>query len=102
MGSTHAEVVSRDSIQIAFRYAALNDLGIFATNIRSAYLEAPSSQKDYILYSPKFGIEYIGKVAPIRRALYGGKSAGKVFRNHLCCCMCHLVLPHVPLTLMYG
>jgi hypothetical protein len=32
----------------------------------------------------------VGKVALIHRALYGGKSAGKDFRNHLRSCMRHL------------
>jgi hypothetical protein len=89
-------VVSRDSIRIAFTYAALNDLGVFATDIRNAYLQALSSQKDYILCGPEFGIENIGKIALICRALYGGKSAGKDFRNHLCSCMRHLDFASCP------
>jgi hypothetical protein len=36
------------------------------------------------------GIENVGRVALIYRALYGGKSAGKDFRNHLRFCMRHL------------
>ncbi len=90
IGSTYAGVVSRDSIRIAFTYAAMNGLDVFAADIRNAYLQAPSSQKDYILCGPEFGIENIGKIALIRRALYGGKSAGKDFRNHLRSCMRHL------------
>ena len=90
IGSTYAGVVSRDSIQIAFTYAALNDLDVFAADIRNAYLQAPSSQKDYIVCGPEFGIENVGKNALIRRALYGGKAAGKDFRNHLRSCMRHL------------
>ena len=39
---------------------------------------------------PEFGIENIGKVALIHRALYGDKSAGRDFRNHLRSCMHHL------------
>jgi hypothetical protein len=62
-----------------------------ALNIRNACLQAPSSQKDYILHGPEFGIENVGKVALVRRALCGGKkSAGKDFRNHLGSCMRHL------------
>jgi hypothetical protein len=49
---TYAGVVTRDSIRIAFTYAALNGLDIFAADIRNAYLQAPSSQKDYILCGP--------------------------------------------------
>ena len=38
----------------------------------------------------EFGLENVGKVALIRRALYGGKSAGRDFRNHLREYMSHL------------
>jgi hypothetical protein len=90
IGSTYAGVVSRESVRIAFTYAALNDLDLFAADVRNAYLQAPSSQKDYIVCGPEFGLENVGKLALIQRALYGGKSAGKDFRNHLRSCMHHL------------
>jgi hypothetical protein len=96
IGSTYAGVVSRDSIRIAFTYAALNGLEIFAADIRNAYLQAPSSQKDFIICGNEFGIENVGKVALIHRALYGGKSAGKDFRNHLRSCMRHLDFTSCP------
>lgn len=86
-GSTYAGVVSRESVRIALTYAALNDLDVFAADIRNAYLQAPSSCKDYIICGPEFGLENQGKVALIHRALYGGKSAGRDFRNHLRSCM---------------
>ena len=60
IGSTYAGVVSRESVCIALTYAALNDLNVFAANIRNAYLQAPSSQKDYIICRPEFGVENIG------------------------------------------
>ena len=72
----YAGVVSRESVRIAFTYAALNGVDVFAVDIRNTYLQAPSSQKDYIICGPEFGLENIGKVALIHRALYGGKSAG--------------------------
>ena len=40
IGSTYAGFVSRDSIRIAFTYAALNDVDVFAADIRNAYLQA--------------------------------------------------------------
>ena len=89
-GSTYAGVVSRESVCIAFTYAALSGLDVCAADIRNAYLQAPSSQKDYVICGPEFGLENVGKVALIHRALYGGKSAGKDFRNHLRSCMRHL------------
>ena len=56
-GSTYAGVVSRDSVRIALTYAALNDLDVCAADIRNAYLQAPSSQKDYITCGPEFGLK---------------------------------------------
>ena len=88
--STFAGVDSRESVRIAFTYAALNDFQVFAADICNAYLQAPSSQKDYVVCGPEFGIENIWKVALIHRALYRGKSAGRDFRNHLRSCMHHL------------
>ena len=40
-------VVSRDSVQIALTYAALNELDVTAADIQIAYLQAPSSKKYY-------------------------------------------------------
>ena len=96
IGSTYAGVVSRDSVRIAFTYAALNGLDICAADIRNAYLQAPSSQKDYIVCGPEFGLENLGNVALIHRALYGGKAAGRYFRNHLRNCMQHLEFKSCP------
>ena len=95
-GSTYAGVVSRESVRIAFTYAALNDLDIFAGDIQNAYLQAPSSRKDYIICGPEFGLENVGRVALIHRALYGGKTAGRDFRNHLRSCMMHLNFTSCP------
>ena len=94
--STYAGVVSRESVRIAFTYAALNGLDVFAADIRNAYLQAPSSQKDYVICGIEFGLENVGKVALIHRALYGGKSAGRDFRNHLRSCMRHLNFTSCP------
>ena len=65
IGKTYAGVVSRESVHIALTYAALNDLDVFAANIWNAYLQAPSSQNDYIVCGPEFGVENIGRTALI-------------------------------------
>lgn len=88
--STYAGVVSRESVRIALTYAALNDIDVYAADIQNAYLQAPSSQKHYITCGLEFGLEHVGKKALIRRALYGGKTAGRDFRNHLRECMQHM------------
>jgi hypothetical protein len=52
-------------------------------DIRNAYLQAPSSEKHFIICGPEFGIKNEGRVALIRRALYGGKVAGRDCWHHL-------------------
>ena len=66
IGSTYAGVVSRESIRISFTYVALNGLDVFAADVRNAYLQAPSSHKNYMTCGPEFGLENIGKIALIQ------------------------------------
>ena len=58
-GSTYAGVVSRESVRIAFTYAALNELDVFSADIRNSYLQAPSSEKHFIICGPEFGLENV-------------------------------------------
>ena len=85
-----AGVVSRNIIRIALTHAALLDLPVMGADIRNAYLQAPSSEKHFIICGHEFGIENEGRVALIRCALYGGKVAGRNFWHHLRDCMGHL------------
>ena len=71
-------------------YAALLQLNIMAADILNAYLTAPTSEKFYVTCGPEFGPELVGRKAIVTRALYGTKSAGRDFRNHLRDCMEHL------------
>ena len=43
--------------------------------------------KHYIICGPEFGMENVGKVAIMHRAVYGGKTSRRDFRNHLRSCM---------------
>ena len=43
--SNLAGFVSRDSVRIVFTYTVLNNLDICAADIKSAYLQAPTSEK---------------------------------------------------------
>ena len=88
--SPYAGVVSRDTVRIAFVYAALNDLEFCAADIKNAYLQAPNSDRHYTICGPEFGTENVGKVGLVVRALYGGKVAGTNFRNHFWDCMVDL------------
>jgi hypothetical protein len=64
--SNFAGVVSRESVRIALTCAALNDLDVCAGDIKSAYLQAPSSEKHYIIRGDEFPLEWQGRVAVIR------------------------------------
>ena len=78
--------MSRESVRIALTLAALNDLEVKSADIKNAYLTAPVTEKIWTILGPEFG-EDAGKKALIVRALYGLKSAGAAFRNHLADCM---------------
>jgi hypothetical protein len=86
----YALVVSRESVRIALTLAALNDVNVKMADIENAYLTAPITEKIWTVLGPDFGDDY-GKRALIVRALYGLKSDGADFRNHLVECMKHLV-----------
>ena len=85
--SAYAGVVSRESVRVALTYAVLMSLEVRAAGIHNAYLQAPSSEKDYSICGPDFGLENVGKIALIKRALYGGKLSGRDFWQHLQSCM---------------
>ena len=88
--SAYAGVVSRESVRVGLTYAVLMDLGVMAAEIQNAYLQAPSSEKYFIVCGAEYGLENVGKVSLITCALYGGKVAGRDFWHHLRDCMDHL------------
>ena len=79
---TYSSVVSRDSVRICLMLAALNELDIQAADIENAYLTAPCREKCWTIGGKEFGSN-AGKPFIIRRALYGLKSSGAAFREHL-------------------
>ena len=85
--SSYAGVVSRESIRILLTNPALHGVPVMAADVLNAYLQAPTSEKHYIICGPEFGIEKIGKKFLITRALYGGKCSGRDFWHHLRSCM---------------
>ena len=73
---TYSSVVTKDSVQIAFLVAALNDLEILTADVRNAFLLAPARERVHTTASPEFGPESIGKTVVVVRAMYGLKSSG--------------------------
>jgi hypothetical protein len=62
--------------------AALKDLEVKAANAQNACLNAPVSETTWTRLGPEFGSDS-GKVVIVARALWGLKSTGASFRNHL-------------------
>jgi hypothetical protein len=86
---TYTSVVSRESVRIALTLAALNDLDVKMAGIHNDYLTPPVMEMVWTELGPEF-VDDAGKRALIVRALYGLKSNGAAFRNHLAECMNHL------------
>jgi len=81
--SVYSSYVSRDSVRIAFLIAALNDLDILAADVQNAYLNAPTKEKLYTIAGPEFGPAKVGRPVLIVRALYGLRSSGARFHDHM-------------------
>ena len=80
---TYAIVVSWESVRIVLTLAALNDLEFKTSDIHNAYLTPPCSDKIWAMLGQEFGPDLAGNKTLVVRALYGIKSAGGSFRNHL-------------------
>ena len=83
---TYASVVSHDTLLIALTITALNDLEVKASDVMNTFLTAPCVDKIWTTLGSEFGDD-AGKKAIIVRALYGFKSAGARFGNHIADCM---------------
>jgi hypothetical protein len=92
--SNYAGVVSRESVRIAFTYAAMMGLPIMAGDIKNAYLQAPTSEKHYIVCGREFGLENMGRKAIITGSIYGGRVSGRDYWLHLRKCMEELGFTH--------
>jgi hypothetical protein len=80
---TFASVVTRDSIRLAFLVAALNDLEVLSADVAGAYLNANVKEKVYTTAGKEFGPDKRGRPVIITRALYGLRSSGKAWRDHM-------------------
>jgi len=81
--TTYSSVVSRDSLRIMFTIAALNDLDILSADVQNAYLCAPTTENIHTTAGLEFGSENVGRLLKIVRALYGLRSSGKCWHDHL-------------------
>lgn len=80
--SVYSSVVTRESVRIMFLIAALNGLEILGADVQNAYINAKTAEKVYTTAGPEFGSNQ-GRPVVIVRALYGLKSSGARWRDHL-------------------
>jgi hypothetical protein len=98
---TYSSVVARDSVRLCFLIAALNDLELLAADIGNAYLNADTRERVHTTCGPEFGREQ-GRIAIIRKALYGLKSSGVAWRAHLASTLHDMQSRQVWRTQMFG
>ena len=77
------------TVRIALTISDLNNLEVKASNVMNAFLTAPCAKKIWTTLGPEFRDD-VGKKAIIVQSLYGLKSAGARFGNHIEDCMCLL------------
>ncbi|KAI2493498.1 Reverse transcriptase (RNA-dependent DNA polymerase) [Fragilaria crotonensis] len=80
--STYSSVVSRDSIRIAFTLAALNDLDVLSADVQGHTLMLQRRRR-FTTAGLEFGADKVGRPVLIVRALYGLKSSGARWRDHM-------------------
>ncbi len=87
--SVYSSVVTRESVCIMFLIAALNDLDILGADVQNANINAKMTEKVYFTAGPEFGPNQ-GRPCIIVRALYGLKSSGARWRDHMAGILCEL------------
>jgi hypothetical protein len=76
-------VVSMDAMRLGFMIAKMNGLSVCAGDVGNAFLYGKTQEQVYIIAGPKFGPELCGKRLIIDKSLYGLKTSGARFHEHL-------------------
>ena len=84
--SVYSGVVSLRGIRLLVFLAELNGLEAWGTDISSAYLEAKTKEKIYVIAGPEFG-ELAGHTLVIYKALYGLRTSGVRWHERLADCL---------------
>jgi len=78
----YSGVVDLEVVRLAFVAATLQDLRVIAADIGSAYIQAYTNEKVFVIAGPEFGA-LKGRKMIIVKALYGLKSAGANWHQKL-------------------
>ena len=79
---TFSGVVSMEAVRLGFIMARLNGLKVCAGDVGNAFLHGKTREKVYVVAGDEFG-EHKGKRMIIDKSLYGLKSSGARFHEHL-------------------
>ena len=74
--------MSVDTIRVAFVLAELNNLGVMAADISTAFLHGRTCEKVYNKAGPEFG-KFAGRILLFDGCVYGLKSSAARFHEHL-------------------
>ncbi len=80
--SSYSTVVRLDSIRLLNVIAKAQGLKVLAGDVGNAYLNASTKEKVYTICGPEFGPELEGRIAIIKKSLYGLKSSGARWHAH--------------------
>ena len=78
---TYSSVIYRDSVNLDFLIAGINDLDIMARDVGNAYLNAPCQENIWFTVGPDNGLEKTFKIMVMVRVLYGLNSSGSARRK---------------------
>jgi hypothetical protein len=78
----YSSVVRIDSIRMLNVIAKAQGLDVLAGDVGNAYLNADTKEKVYVRCGPEFGPELEGRIAIIKKSLYGLKSSGAQWHAH--------------------
>jgi len=87
---SYCGVVNPTCSNILAVIAHANGLVTYAGDVTNAYLRARAAEKVYIRYGPEFGPQREGKLAYVRKALYGLAESAHMFNRFIYNVMCDL------------
>jgi hypothetical protein len=78
----YSGVVGMETIRYCMQVAAMNKLQVCAADVGNAFLYGKTREKVYVIAGPEFG-EHAGKRMIIDKGLYGLRTSGARFHEHL-------------------
>jgi hypothetical protein len=81
--------MSHDSVHLFFVFAALKDIDVLACHTQNAYINTEMIEKVWFCGGDKMSTDK-GKIIVIIRVVYGLKSSGARWREHMAQTLCNI------------